>query len=247
MFRILVENQLLQNQTVVLEGDDHHYLAKVLRLKEKDQIILFNQAEEYLSSVLSQSKKDTTLELMEKIENDKEPNRQVILAFGYPKGEKIDLVIQKATELGVTEIWPVITSRSLIKLDEKKVEKKLERLQKIAKEATEQSGRLKVPTISIFQSLKKMNDKINENDLVLIPWEAEKENELPIEKIKNSQGRIIIFIGPEGGIDEKELESFKKYTTITLGKRILRAETACIAATTIIMYNLGELGGNVFE
>lgn len=247
MFRIAVENQLIKGETLVLEGDDHHYLSKVLRLKEKDQIILFNQTEEYLSSVLSQSKKETTLELVEKLVNNNESKRQVILAFGYPKGEKIDLVIQKATELGVTQIWPVITNRSLIKLDDKKIEKKLERLQKIAKEATEQSGRLKIPDIKIYPSLKKMNEEINERDLVLVPWESEKENRLPIERIKESEGRIILFIGPEGGIDEKELEAFKAYTTITLGKRILRAETACIAATTIIMYNLGELGGNVLE
>lgn len=247
MFRIAINNTLVKGQTLVLEGDDHHYISKVLRLKEGDLIILFNEAEEYLSSVLYQSKKTITLELLEKLDNDREPKKEVILAFGYPKGEKIDLVIQKATELGVTQIWPVITSRSLIKLDGNKVEKKLERLDRIAKEATEQSGRLMVPKIKIFQSLKKMSEEVRENDWLLIPWEAEKEKELPTKKLFECQGRIIVFIGPEGGIDQKELEVFKKYTTITLGKRILRAETACIVATTIVMYNLGELGGKTVD
>lgn len=244
MFRIAVNQQLGLGQQLTLAGEEHHYLTKVLRLKEDDEIIVFNEAGEYISSVLSQSKKGIILKITDRLENDKEAKSSVVLAFGYPKGEKIDLVVQKATELGISELWPVITMRSVVKLDEKKMDKKIERLEKIAQEATEQSGRLKVPKIRILPSLKAMNLEIKDEDMLIIPWEQEKETTIPLETLKEIKGRIIIFIGPEGGIDPKELEVLKSYTTITLGKRILRAETACIAATTIIMYNLGELGGN---
>ncbi|SHJ90636.1 16S rRNA (uracil1498-N3)-methyltransferase [Anaerobranca californiensis DSM 14826] len=247
MFRIAIDQKLSIGQKLLISGEEYHYITKVLRLKEKDEIIVFNQSEEFLSSVLCQSQKEVTLLVKEKLENDKEPNKEVVLAFGYPKGEKIDWIVQKATELGVREIWPVITNRSLIKLDDKKIAKKIERLYKIAKEATEQCGRLKIPKINIFSSTKEMAKNISGEDLLLIPWEKEKENTLPKEKLKEINGKIIIFIGPEGGFDKGEIEVFNSFSTITLGKRILRAETACIVATTLVMYNLGELGGKGFE
>ncbi|SES66657.1 RsmE family RNA methyltransferase [Anaerobranca gottschalkii] len=247
MFRIAIDQKLSIGQKLLITGEEYHYITKVLRLKEKDEIIVFNQAEEFLSSVLSQSPKDVTLLIEQKLENNKEPEKEVVLAFGYPKGEKIDWIVQKATELGVSELWPVITNRSLIKLDENKIEKKKERLYKIAKEATEQCGRLKVPNIKIFRSTKEMAKNLNGEDILLIPWEEEMENTLPKEKLKEVKGKIIVFVGPEGGLDRGELEVFNSFSTITLGKRILRAETACIVATSLVMYNLGELGGKGFE
>lgn len=247
MFRIAIDQKLSIGQKLLISGEEYHYITKVLRLKEKDEIIVFNQSEEFLSSVLCQSQKEVTLLVKEKLENDKEPDKGVVLAFGYPKGEKIDWIVQKATELGVREIWPVITNRSLIKLDDKKIAKKLERLYKIAKEATEQCGRLKIPKINIFTSTKEMAKNICCEDHLLIPWEKEKENTLSKEKLKEIKGKIIVFIGPEGGFDKGEIEVFNSFSTITLGKRILRAETACIVATTLVMYNLGELGGKGFE
>ncbi|QNO13567.1 16S rRNA (uracil(1498)-N(3))-methyltransferase [Alkalicella caledoniensis] len=244
MFRLSVDQDLSLGCQLTITGEEHHYITKVLRLKEDDQIIVFNQTEEYISSVSSQSKKDLVLRVEKQLQNTSEPKAQVVLAFGYLKGEKMDWVIQKATELGVTELWPVITKRSIVKIvSEKKNDKKVERFFKIAKEATEQSGRLKIPKIHIFNSLKEFAQKIEQNDTLLIPWEKETSKTIPRDILADTKGRIIIFIGPEGGLDKEEIDFLKNGHPITLGKRILRAETACIAATTTVMYILGELGG----
>ncbi|WP_353894343.1 RsmE family RNA methyltransferase [Proteinivorax hydrogeniformans] len=243
MFRINVEEKLYVDKLLELTKEDSHYICKVLRLTKGDNIKVFNEAGEFLSSVISVDKKTVSLKILSKCETSEvEPQTDVVLAFGYLKGDKNELVVQKATELGVNHIWPVITDRTVAKMDDKKIAKKVERLQKISKEATEQCGRLKVPNIKIFKGLTSFCDEIDAKDSLIIPWEKEKKASLDPCKIK-TKGRLILFIGPEGGIAGEEIQRFKSHHTISLGKRILRAETAAISATTVVMYALGELGG----
>ncbi len=237
-------HDLVEGKEITLEKEDFHYIVKVLRLGLKDKIQLFNETEEYISSVISISKKNITLKAEEMVNTScTDVNKEVTLAFGIPKGDKGDLVVQKATELGVTQIWPIITNRSLVKLNENKIAKREQRLKRIAKEAVEQCGRLKVPKIEILRDVGTMAQKVSTEDIVIIPWEKEHDKSMDVQQIHNAKGRIVLFVGPEGGLESKEIEELANYKTISLGKRILRAETAAIVSTTMVMYILGELGG----
>ena len=146
----------------------------------------------------------------------------------------MDFIVQKCTELGVSEIIPVVSERSVAKGE------KSGRWQKIAKEAAEQSGRALIPKISALTDFKSLLKKKNEFDLALIPWELEKTNKLKAILQNSSPKNIIILIGPEGGFSSQEIEQAKAagFIPVSLGKRILRAETAGLAILSMIMYEL---------
>ncbi|WP_350342499.1 RsmE family RNA methyltransferase [Proteinivorax tanatarense] len=244
MFRIYHGEGLSAGRIIELSKETSHYVSKVLRLKTGDKIKVFNEAGEYISSVISIEKKMVNLKVLTKVNSEgMEPKTDLVVAFGYLKGDKNELVVQKATELGANYIWPIITERSVVKIDDNRIRKKEERLKKVCKEATEQSGRLKVPSVKIIKDLHCFNQQLKNTDMLLIPWEKECKEQINLDKLKATKGRIILFIGPEGGFSYEEINQLSSFQTITLGKRILRAETAAISATSILMYALGELGG----
>ena len=161
----------------------------------------------------------------------------------------MELIIQKSVELGADEITPVEMKRSVVKIDEKSKQKKIERWQKISEVAAKQSGRDIVPKINNIVNIKNICNLINKYDIVLLAYENEKNNKLKNEltKLKNKENlKIGVIIGPEGGLEEQEVKILKEAgaKVITLGNRILRTETVALVVTGIIMYELENLEGN---
>lgn len=252
MHKFFTPKELINGDVAKIIGDDVKHIYKVLRITQGEKVTLNNcEGVEYIAKVISVTKQEVLLEVLEKLDVNNESDIKIYLFQGLPKSQKMDLIVQKGTELGVTEFIPTITHRVDVKL--KGEFKKLDRLNRIALEAAKQSKRSIIPKVSEPIEFDQMIEKINSLDLVLVPYEnAENfgikklvnnlEKNGSVEKIKS----VGIFVGPEGGIEEDEIEKLKENGAhiITLGKRILRTETAGFVATSLIQYELSDLGGN---
>lgn len=231
--------------SAVISGDDARHIERVMRMKEGQQIITVFNDKAYLSEIVSFQDNDVHVTFIEPLERKVELPVNVTIACGLPKGDKLDLVIQKSTELGMAGFIPFAAERSIVQWDSKKWSKKQERFEKIAKEAAEQSHRTKVPTIHDLHTMKQLVNNIESYDLVLIcdEEEAKLEKRLRfadhIKKVYDNMSILIVF-GPEGGLSRTEVEqlSSKGAFTTTLGPRILRAETAPLYALAAISYEL---------
>jgi 16S rRNA (uracil1498-N3)-methyltransferase len=224
-----------QDQLPFITGSDVHYLKDVLRIKPGDEIeILDGIGTIYLAKINNIQKDKIKLDIIRSSQSETEPEVEITLAQSLPKAKKMDFIIQKCTELGVSEIIPVITERSISKGE------KTARWQKIAIEAAEQSGRASIPKVASLIDFKSLLKKAKEFDLALIPWEMEKTNRLKTILQKSSFRNIIMLIGPEGGFSSQEIAEAKTagFIPISLGKRILRAETAGMAMLSMMMYEL---------
>ncbi len=247
MHRFLVEPNNIHNGQVTLENEDLKHLRQVLRLEPGDSIRVFDgSGMEYEATLLTVDKNKATARILCSFQSDTEPKTHVTLFQGLPKGEKMELVIQKAVELGVYRIVPVITQRSVVQLDKKDREKKAERWSRIAREAAKQCRRAYVPQIDPPMDFKEAIANCGEYDAALLLYENEEKKCLKellkcynINKIKD----IVLLIGPEGGFSDQEVEEcvLSGFTVAGLGKRILRTETAAISALSILMYEMGEL------
>ncbi|MDD6795029.1 MAG: RsmE family RNA methyltransferase [Clostridiaceae bacterium] len=234
-------------------GDDVKHIYKVLRLSEGEKVTLNDcRGNEYLGKISSISKTEVIVNIIEKLEINNESRIEVYLFQGLPKSQKMDLIVQKGTELGVAEFLPVITDRVDVKL--KGEFKKLDRLNRIALEAAKQSKRTIIPKVKEPMSFKEAIDVLDNMDLFLVPYENADNlgvrgvvSKLKEEGKLDSVKRIGIMVGPEGGFEEKEINELKSKGAyiITLGSRILRTETAGFVATSLIQYELGDLGGTI--
>ena len=252
MHKFFTPKELINGDVAKIIGDDVKHIYKVLRISEGEKVTLNNcEGVEYLGRVKSVSKQEVLIEILEKLESNNESNVKIYLFQGLPKSQKMDLIVQKGTELGITEFIPTITHRVDVKL--KGEFKKLDRLNRIALEAAKQSKRSIIPKVSEPIDFNEVLEKINSLDLLIVPYENannfgiktlinELRKENNIDNIKN----IGIFVGPEGGIEEDEIERLKDKGAhiVTLGKRILRTEAAGFVATSLIQYELSDLGGN---
>jgi len=174
-------------------------------------------------------------------QNPTEPKICVTLYQGVPKGDKLDTVTQKCTELGASAVVPVAMKRSVAII--KDPEKRADRMQKIAHEASKQCGRARVPEVKPVMTFKAAIDEAKNADLCLLPYEEEKSVSIKeVLKTAKDIGSVSIFIGPEGGFDPSEVETAKEhgFKTVSMGPRILRTETAPLAAITAVMYELGD-------
>jgi 16S rRNA (uracil1498-N3)-methyltransferase len=231
-----------------IKGETYHYLKNVLRLKVKDIFEGFDgTGKEYKIEILKIGKNEITGKIVEEKElYSTELPFYLNLFQCIPKGEKFDFIIREATQLGVNKIVPVISKRVIVKIDKEKIKNKLRRWQKIAEESAKVSGRTFVPEI---KELVKFEECIKEEkDFGLIFWEGERDFTIKdfIKEIKGKEikgKKINIFIGPEGGFDEEEIELAKKnnFFTLSLGKRILKVETASVVAIGILIYELENL------
>ena len=245
MSKFFVKENQINNDKIHILGEDVNHIANVLRMKKEDEVQICNQetGENYITKIISFSKDEIECEIVKKIIETVESNVDITLFQGIPKFDKMELIIQKNTEVGVKKIVPVLMERTVVKLDEKTANKKIERWQKISEVASKQSGRDIIPKIEIPTNIKKICENINEYDIVLVAYENEEDNTLKTElqKIKRTDNlKIAIIIGPEGGIDKKEILQLKEVgaRTITLGQRILRTETASIVVISNIIYEL---------
>ena len=214
-------------------------------MKKDDEIQVCNQVteENYKARIVQYSKNEIECKIEEKIGKSTESNVHITLFQGIPKFEKMELIIQKNTEVGVNNIVPVIMERTVVKLDEKVASKKLDRWQKIAEIAAKQSMRDIIPNVKSIIKTKEID--VDRYDVVLVAYENEEHNMLKAELKKlESQNKqeynIAIVIGPEGGISEKEIELLdeKNVKFVSLGKRILRTETAGLVMAGNILYEL---------
>ena len=251
MSKFFVKTEQINNNDIVIIGDDVNHIINVLRMKKTDKVQICNQdtGDNYNAEIVNYSKNEVECKIISRINETTESNVHITLFQGIPKFEKMELIIQKNTEVGIKSIVPVIMERTVVKLDEKIASKKLERWQKIAEIAAKQSMRDIIPQIGNITKLKDIDT--TEFDAVLVAYENEEHNMLKTElqklerKIKSNnsseqQYNIAIVIGPEGGISEKELVMLaeKNAKFVSLGKRILRAETAGVVMAGNIIYEL---------
>ena len=222
------------NESIILGDGDVHHLLHVMRAKKGDEIEAV--ADNKLYACIIDSLSPLVIKVNYEIPTDSELNEDVTLFFALAKGEKIDFVVQKATELGVSKVVLLKTERCVVKFDDKNLSHKLERFEKIAKEASEQSHRLRIPEILGVVDIKSIpNELLSDINLVAYEKEAGKTASL-ITNIKSSKSTSIM-IGPEGGFSENEIKLLiEKYNFIpvSLGKRILRTETAAVYALSVI-------------
>jgi len=231
-----------QSPYVFLEGDEHHHLSRVSRIQPKEEIWLFDSSgRSYLARVEEVEKEKTKLFIVEKKEREK-GNTEIIIAQSLVKSKKMEFIIQKSAELGAAHFIPVISSRSIVKIEEK-IERKLGRWARIAREAVKQSGNPWVPYVSPPMDLKKL---IKENKAALKLLLSENRGKYFREILtrtgksfeENPPRSIMILIGPEGGWtrEEEELILDNGFKAVSLGKNILRTETAAICALALISH-----------
>lgn len=232
-------------------GDDVKHLYKVLRLNEGDEVVLNNcVGEEFLSVIKSISKQEVILDIKEKLLINNESRVKIYLFQGLPKAQKMDLIVQKGTELGITEFIPTITDRVDIKL--KGDFKKLDRLNRIALEAAKQSKRTIVPKVVEPINFEEALEKLKEMDLIIVPYENAEDFGVKTLFRKlgdkaNSIEKVGIIIGPEGGFETFEIDKLKDNGAyiVTLGNRILRTETAGFVTASLVNYEIGDVGGKI--
>jgi 16S rRNA (uracil1498-N3)-methyltransferase len=241
MQRIFITDPDLSSGFITVRDEKARYLSTVLRCEKGDLIIINdNRGNSYSSAIVSVTKKEVTVEITGSLDAGSESSLHIILLQGLLKGDKMDLVVQKATELGVKEIIPVVTERSQVRET-----RKLVRWQKIAEEAARQSERNVVPAVHEAVDFHRLFDKHTVVSGPGILFRERSCGSLPevIGKFSGSP-RMSIFTGPEGGFSEREVEAASRngFITASLGKRILRAETAAITAVSIVQYVLGDIG-----
>ena len=238
----------LEQSTCIIEGEDVKHISRVLRCKENDKLEVCDMDNnEYICEIREINKDNILLDIIEKVNIKRESSLKVKLYQGMPKGTKMELILQKLTEIGVDEIVLVQTKRSVTKIDNKKEDKKIERWERIIYEAAKQSKRGKIPTLRGVLSFKEALKDMENNDLNLCPYENERTISIK-ECLKDVNASTIgIFVGPEGGFEEDEIEKIQDMDgkVVSLGPRILRTETASVVASSIVLYELSDLGGNI--
>lgn len=245
MYRFFVEQSQVEEPVIHILGSDVNHIKNVLRMKAGEEILISSGENlEYTCYIEELGAEEVLARIMYVQEAGYELPSRIYLFQGLPKGDKMELIVQKAVELGVHEIIPVATRRSVVKLEGKKEENKIRRWQAIAESAAKQSKRMYVPKVSHIMRFKQAADYAGELDVVLLPYELAKgmkETKEIISGIKPGQS-VGIFIGPEGGFDEEEVQMARERgaKAVTLGKRILRTETAGLTALSILMFALEE-------
>lgn len=251
MHRFKIDTNQIDEGIVTINGTDAKHLTRVLRLQAGEKVIVFDGFEsEYLVTLTNITPTQVTGEIVSELNTDTEPPINITLIQGLPKQVKMELIVQKCTELGVVGIKPVITERTVINWNRAKREEKASRWQKIAVEASKQCRRKTVPRIEVPESLEEALAGLPEDKIILIPWEGEETRSLKsvLKEIATDiadERNIYIAIGPEGGFTQEEVDYASKQGafSVTLGPRILRTETAGLATVAMTLYELGDLGG----
>ena len=233
---------------VVLNAEESAHAARVLRLREGEEVRLLDGENLWAAELVRVDAKETVASVTAHCPSPEAP-AQAVLLQGLPKADKLELIAQKGTELGMWELWPVEMERSVARADKAdKADKKRERLQRIAMEAAKQSGRAHVPEVASTTSFAKALARLDEFDLTLVAWED--EHALSMSKAvrqhvqeKGMPRRVMIVIGPEGGISQAEWQKLHDAgaVSVTLGPRILRTETAGLCALSVLWTALGEM------
>ncbi len=251
MHHFFVEKQNIISDSVYISGDDYNHAVNVLRLKKGEKVMVSTDGNDRICVVEEKVRMDGAdclrLKFTEELPEEHELPGEVVLFQCLPKAEKMELIIQKATELGAAGIVPVMSKNCVVKLDEKKAAAKQKRWQAIAESAAKQSMRSVIPYVSEPVSFKEALKLMESFDTALIPYENENSIASMCESIINflPERRIAVLIGPEGGFDKLEVSMAERHgiKPVSLGKRILRTETAAIAMLSLIMIRLEIAAG----
>ena len=245
MNRFFVLPECIVGEEVVLSGEVVHRISRVLRMVEGDEVILIdNSGLEYHARLRTFSGDVISGEILSAQEGLKESQVQISLYLSLLKADKFDWVLQKGTELGIAEFVPVVCERSAVDKKALNSDTRLGRWNKIVIQAVEQCGRSRIPIIHRPTPLTEALEHSSGNGLSLMPWEREHSHFLGRVLKENYSTHLNIFIGPEGGFTGKEADLARSYgvVTVSLGKRVLRSETAAIVAAAIVLFVLEELG-----
>lgn len=254
MQRYFIPPEQFFETTVTLIGGDAHHLIRVMRSEIGDTVICSNGLDrEVLVSLSRMDKELVEANILEELPLTNEAAVEVWIAQSLPKGDKLETIIQKNTEIGATRFFPFVSERTIVQYEAKKAVKLQERWGKIAKEAAEQAHRNRVPAVELPLTWKQTLKLISEVELALICYE--KESGLQLKQLLKQtfqqqadnplKGKVLLLIGPEGGFTVKEIAEAEAAGchSISLGSRILRTETAAMVALTCILYETGEMGG----
>jgi len=245
MPRFYIPNPHIRNGLLKIEGDEVKHIRKVLRLKAGDKILVFDGlGKEFEGTIVEQGRSSVMVKIQTIFSSKGDSTLEVTLAQSLLKGEKMDYLIQKATELGVKEIIPFFSSRSVPLLEKSRRLKRHHRWEKIAVEASKQCGRGVVPKIESLQDYSGMLRAASTDHLRLILWERDGIKLKEALERSGEKTKIFFVIGPEGGFSQDEVDKAKRagFVAVTLGKRILRAETASLCLLSILQYEWGDMG-----
>lgn len=245
MQNFFVTPSQVEGESIYIEGSDMNHIKNVLRMRIEEELMVSDgNNQRYRCTVRRFEEERVELCIEETLAADTELPSRIYLFQGLPKQEKMELIVQKCVELGVYEVIPVAMKRCVVKLDDKKAQKKRTRWQEIAKSAAKQAGRSMIPQVSEVMSYKDALQKAQELDVLLIPYELARDMKETKEILRTIQpGQSIgIFIGPEGGFEKEEVELaiLSGAKEITLGRRILRTETAGLSIVSVLMFHLEE-------
>ena len=243
MYHFFVTNDQVSEEQIVIQGSDVNHICNVLRMQIGEEVeISDGTGREYVCSIREMSDDNICLDILQKRNSVSELPSKITLIQGLPKGDKMELIVQKAVELGVYEIVPAEMKRCVVKLDAKKAKKKQERWNGIAESAAKQSKRGIIPQVTEVMSFQEAVAYAAQSDVLLVPYECADNMQQTRDLIAGIEPgqSVAIWIGPEGGFEEAEVERIveKGGKSITLGHRILRTETAGLTALSILMYHL---------
>ena len=245
MHRFFAEPGQIGEKEIVITGADVNHIRNVLRMRADEEVLIADgQGAEYRCKLTELGENEVRAQILWKLDGNAELASAITLFQGLPKSDKMDLIVQKCVELGVNRIVPVSTKRAVVKLDAKKEQTRLKRWNTISESAAKQSGRGVIPEVSGVMSFGKALEEAKKLDVLLIPYERAEhmaETRRVMGEIRPGQS-VGIFIGPEGGFEESEVEEAVAAgaQAITLGKRILRTETAGLAVMAMLSYLLEE-------
>lgn len=249
MYHFFVTQQQIGEEIITITGSDVNHIKNVLRMKTGEEVLISNGVDkDYLCRIEALDSEAVTARILSVDEEGTELPVKIYLFQGLPKQEKMELIIQKAVELGAYQVIPVAAKRSVVKLDAKKEEAKVRRWNTIAESAAKQSKRIVIPEVTGVMSVKEALSYASGFDVKLIPYENARGMTATREQVEAVRAgmSIAVFIGPEGGFEEAEVEaaSAAGFYPVSLGKRILRTETAGLTMLSILMYHMEVQGGN---
>lgn len=238
--RFFTEN--ISGETAVVDGEDARHISVVLRMRKGDIAVLCDgNGTDYLAELDSSAAENCVFRIMEKSANQAEPSIRLRLFQAFPKGDKMEFIVQKAVECGAAEIVPIFTKRCVSRPDEKAMSRKLPRFRKIALEAAKQCGRGIIPTVGNVVELSKLETLLSPNSTRILFYECA---ETPLCRVMSEfKSNVDIVIGSEGGFEPSEAKFLENlgFVSVSLGKRILRCETAPIAAISVLMNMTGNM------
>ncbi|MEW6377587.1 MAG: 16S rRNA (uracil(1498)-N(3))-methyltransferase [Thermodesulfobacteriota bacterium] len=245
MPRFYVPQPQIEKGMLRIKGDEVRHIRRVLRFKAGDEIVVFDgEGKEYEGTIVEENPISVVVRVQNILSSKREPPLEITLAQSLLKGEKMDYLIQKAIELGIKELIPFYSSRSVPHLEKARRLRRHHRWEKIAIEASKQCGRGVIPVIKPLQEYSEMLQTVSSDSLRLILWEKEGTRLKEVLGGAEEKTKVFFIVGPEGGLSQEEVEQAKKtgFIPITLGERILRAETASLCLLSILQYERGDIG-----